>query len=135
MDSSYKTYVDILTQMSAEKKASINSSRTKKISIRLNNLLTSTLEIPKIIAEIKQLSTEGFRPYFVYSSENIDGIAKDLLEKLKETYNKSSFLSSKTPEGVVSVVRQLNPRLHLDSSLLLLISMKSHLNRILLVNS
>lgn len=104
MNSDYSTFSKVLTEMSAKKINEVNNNKKKKVTIHLNGLLKSVIEIPLFISQIKSKFEEN-QIIFVYSTEECDELTQKLIAKLQEEFKKSSFINSKTREGIQSVLR------------------------------
>ncbi|EAS01494.1 transmembrane protein, putative (macronuclear) [Tetrahymena thermophila SB210] len=134
MNSQYSTYSKILVEMSQKKQNEVNNNQKKKVTIHLNGLLKSPIEASLFISQIKSVFDEH-QILFVYSTEDCDQITQKLVESLKQEFKKASFINSKTTEGIQSVLRQLNPRLHIESQTNVVAVMKQHLLRIVYICS
>ncbi|KAL4506992.1 hypothetical protein ABPG72_001413 [Tetrahymena utriculariae] len=134
MNSQYTTYSKILVEMSQKKQNQVNNSQKKKVTFHLNGLLKSSIETSLFISQIKRIF-DDHQILFVYSTENCDQITQKLVESLKQEFKKASFINSKTTEGIQSVLRQLNPRLHIESQANVIAVMKQYLLKIVYICS
>ncbi|KAL4461065.1 hypothetical protein ABPG74_016537 [Tetrahymena malaccensis] len=132
MNSQYSTYSKILVEMSQKKQNEVNNNQKRKVTFHLNGLLKSSIEISLFISQIKRIF-DDHQILFVYSTEDCDEITQKLVESLKQEFKKASFIHSKTTEGIQSVLRQLNPRLHIESQANVIAAMKQHLLKIIFI--